>query len=231
MRYRPKPLKESERYRGRRRVPTPSRGRYSVAVAAVIVSASIAAWASGAALDDIEAGRPGVEGVTQDEAWLRGLAAERPGRGDRPMHTSINQAPKDVWLLPLRGYRFTSPFGQRGERLHAGVDLAGIREGHPINAAHDGTVIVAGWQGGYGNAVFVQHEGGVVTVYGHNSRLYVKVGDRVRAGDVISGAGNTGRSYGVHLHFEIRVDGRPVNPVTFLKHRGIDVLLEIEAYG
>ncbi|HEY0213014.1 MAG TPA: M23 family metallopeptidase [Paenirhodobacter sp.] len=119
--------------------------------------------------------------------------------------------------MPLDGgFRFTSPFGYRWGRLHAGVDLAGP-VGMKIKAPADGTVIDAGWENGYGLMVRVQHQFGVSTIYGHMSRVQVKVGQKVSRGDVISDSGNTGRSTGPHLHYEIRVDGQPINPMTFIK--------------
>jgi murein DD-endopeptidase MepM/ murein hydrolase activator NlpD len=93
-------------------------------------------------------------------------------------------------------------------------------------------VILSGWDGGYGNAVRIDHGNGLVTVYGHNSKLFVKVGDIVKAGDLISAAGNTGHSFGTHLHLEIRVNDVPQNPITFFKERGVDFFLETESvYG
>ncbi len=119
--------------------------------------------------------------------------------------------------MPLDGgFRFTSPFGYRWGRLHAGVDLAGP-VGMKIKAPADGTVIDAGWENGYGLMVRVQHQFGVSTIYGHMSRVQVKVGQKVSRGDVIGDSGNTGRSTGPHLHYEIRVDGQPINPMTFIK--------------
>jgi len=231
--YRPELLRESDRYRGRRRAPTPPRSRYAAVITTAFVGAGIVAFGAGAGLQDAK-----VDALSSDAAALadaaqqRELAANRPGRDERTLTSSINQAPKDAWLLPMRGYRVTSLYGQRWGRLHAGVDLGGIREGHPINTVHDGKVIVAGWVGGYGYAVFIDHGDGLVTVYGHNSKLHVKVGQDVKAGDVISAAGNTGHSFGTHLHLEIRVNGSPVNPIKFFKDRGVDFYLETEAvYG
>lgn len=121
------------------------------------------------------------------------------------------------FALPLDGgYRFTSPFGYRWGRLHAGIDLAGP-VGMKVKAPADGTVIDAGWENGYGQMIRLQHQFGVSTVYGHLSRIKVKIGQKVSRGDVIGDSGNTGRSTGPHLHYEIRVDGRPINPMTFIK--------------
>ena len=86
----------------------------------------------------------------------------------------------------------------------------------PIYAAESGTVILAEWYGGYGNAVVIDHGGGVTTLYGHNEELYVSVGQQVRRGETIAGAGSTGWSTGQHCHFEVRVNGDYVDPMGYL---------------
>ena len=111
----------------------------------------------------------------------------------------------------------TSGFGMRIDpilgtrRLHSGVDLA-APSGSPIVATSAGTVSKAGWNGGYGLFVSLEHGGGLQTRYGHMSRLNVVAGQRVHTGDVIGFVGSTGRSTGPHLHFETRVDGQAVRP-------------------
>jgi murein DD-endopeptidase MepM/ murein hydrolase activator NlpD len=99
--------------------------------------------------------------------------------------------------------------------LHAGQDLD-APSGTPILAAASGTVILAEPRGGYGNCVVVGHGHGIATVYAHQSRLLVKPGDKVKAGDVIGEVGTTGLSTGPHLHFETRVKGVPVDPTNFI---------------
>ena len=119
--------------------------------------------------------------------------------------------------MPLRdGFRFTSPFGYRWGRLHAGVDFA-APVGTRIYAPADGVVIATEWQRGYGNLIRIRHEFGIETRYGHLSKFRVKVGQKVSQGDLIADMGNTGRSTGPHLHYEIRVGGKPINPMTFIK--------------
>ena len=117
-----------------------------------------------------------------------------------------------IW--PTNG-AFTSPFGQRWGRLHAGIDI-GAPEGTPIRAAMSGKVVVAGWTGGYGNYTCIQHGGALSTCYGHQSRYATSVGANVSKGDLIGYVGNTGNSTGAHLHFETRVNGNPVNPMGYL---------------
>jgi len=114
----------------------------------------------------------------------------------------------------------TSPFGDRMHpilgyvRFHAGLDF-GADYGSPIFAAKVGTVILAGWYGGYGQAVLIDHGGGVTTLYGHTSDLYVSEGDTVQRGQAIATIGSSGLSTGPHLHFEVRVSGEPVNPLSY----------------
>jgi murein DD-endopeptidase MepM/ murein hydrolase activator NlpD len=131
-------------------------------------------------------------------------------------------AEKSPFVLPLKtAFRFTSGFGRRWGRLHAGVDLAGTY-GSPIYATADGVVTHAGPESGYGNLIEIQHAFGLSTRFGHLSKVRVTVGQRVSRGDRIGDMGNTGHSTGTHLHYEVRVGGNPVNPMTFIK-AGTDV--------
>ena len=130
------------------------------------------------------------------------------------MRIAVEKIP---YAMPLTSsYRFTSPFGRRWGRLHAGVDLA-APTGTPIYATADGVVIDAGRESGYGNVVRIQHEFGFETVYAHQSKIRVKVGQQVSRGVQIGAMGSTGRSTGSHLHYEVRVNGQPVNPMTYLE--------------
>ena len=123
-----------------------------------------------------------------------------------------------IW--PVRG-RISSPFGWRfhpllkKQKYHSGIDLA-VPTGTPVKAADSGVVLVSGWRGGYGNFVAIDHGKGISTCYGHNSRLLVRVGQRVAKGQQIAISGSTGLSTGPHLHFEVRVNGNPVNPLAYL---------------
>ncbi|MHA6344165.1 DUF5930 domain-containing protein [Roseivivax sp. CAU 1761] len=126
-------------------------------------------------------------------------------------------AQKAPFASPLKdAFRFTSGFGKRWGRLHAGTDFA-APHGTPIYATADGVVTHAGWQSGYGKLVKIKHEFGIETRYAHNSKINVTVGQRVSRGQQIAAMGNTGRSTGTHLHYEIRVGGEPVNPMTYIK--------------
>jgi len=131
---------------------------------------------------------------------------------------SLYASTPSIW--PVRGW-VTSPFGPRTSpftgipAFHEGIDIA-AQTGTPIIAPADGIVIKAEFSPGYGNMVEISHGYGIKTIYGHNSRLNVKAGQQVRRGDVISYVGDTGSSTGPHLHYEVRLNGLPVNPVKYL---------------
>lgn len=119
--------------------------------------------------------------------------------------------------MPIKSaFRFSSGFGQRWGRAHQGIDMAGP-VGTPIFSTADGVVTYAGWQRGYGNLIKIQHELGTETRYGHLSKIRVKVGQKVSRNSLIGDMGNTGRSTGSHLHYEVRVEGKAVNPMSFIK--------------
>ncbi|WP_372573187.1 DUF5930 domain-containing protein [Ruegeria jejuensis] len=132
-------------------------------------------------------------------------------------------AQKAPFASPVRAaVRYTSGFGTRrdpktgGRRMHNGSDFAGAH-GTDIFATADGVVTHAGWQSGFGRLVKIKHEFGIETLYAHNTSIRVKVGQRVSRGDHIADMGSTGRSTGTHLHYEVRVNGKPVNPMTYIK--------------
>ncbi len=128
----------------------------------------------------------------------------------------------EAWAPPIGpGSALTSGFGMRWGSMHPGQDFA-IPVGTPVKAMSSGTVIFAGWSGGYGNKVEIQYWEGTVSWYAHNSRLMVKTGQAVSPGQVVSLSGNTGHSTGPHLHLEVHpAGGSPVPPVTWLKTTGI----------
>ena len=118
------------------------------------------------------------------------------------------------FITPVAG-TLTSPYGYRSSGFHTGIDLA-TDSGTPIAAAAAGTVSFAGWSGGYGNLVIIDHGDGYQTYYAHCSAIYVQVGQSVSAGTTISAVGSTGNSTGPHLHFEVRINGSTVNPQNYI---------------
>jgi murein DD-endopeptidase MepM/ murein hydrolase activator NlpD len=117
-----------------------------------------------------------------------------------------------VW--PVNG-PVVSPFGMRWGRLHTGIDIA-VPYGTPIHAAAAGRVIYAGWMGGYGNLVVIDHGRELATAYAHQSSIAAGNGTTVSQGQVIGYVGCTGHCFGPHLHFEVRVNGQPADPMQYL---------------
>ena len=139
----------------------------------------------------------------------------------------INRYTQTLATVPVRkpvvgNVDMSSPFGARmdpflkGPAIHAGIDLRGDT-GDPVRATASGEVVTASWQGGYGNMVEIDHGNGLSTRYGHMSKIDVKVGQRVAIGQTIGRIGSTGRSTGPHLHYETRIDDKPVDPQKFLR--------------
>jgi murein DD-endopeptidase MepM/ murein hydrolase activator NlpD len=145
--------------------------------------------------------------LAAEDARIRGQLAAVQGASD-----TVPSSQGLVW--PVSG-PVTSPFGYRWGRLHAGIDI-GVGYGTPIQAAASGTVVLAGWTGGYGNYTCIDHGGGLATCYAHQSSYAVGAGAQVSQGQVIGYVGNTGHSFGAHLHFEVRINGAPVDPLGYL---------------
>jgi murein DD-endopeptidase MepM/ murein hydrolase activator NlpD len=150
---------------------------------------------------------------TQDQAELAslqgaadGLSAELRARGSGGTPAGACQ------VRPVPG-GVNQPYGGPGG--HPGIDLH-ASYGDPIHACRAGTIVSAGWMGGYGNATVIDHGGGMATLYGHQSRIVVSAGQHVNAGDVIGYIGSTGFSTGPHLHFEVRINGNTVDPAPYL---------------
>jgi murein DD-endopeptidase MepM/ murein hydrolase activator NlpD len=149
-----------------------------------------------------------------------GLSAASAALAARIQGSSGSYSPPDstpsaaglIW--PVNG-PVTSPFGMRWGRMHEGIDI-GVGYGTPIHAAGSGRVIYAGWMSGYGNLVAIDHGRGLSTAYGHQSRIAVSNGQTVSQGQVIGYVGCTGHCFGPHLHFEVRINGTPVDPMGYL---------------
>jgi len=230
---------EPDRYRGRRRVPTPPRSRYAVVVTSAFVGAGVVALGAASNLPDQKAVSPDVlqslqgQHVAADALSARSTDDQHASRSENrdsvaKTKVSADQATADVWLLPMDEYQFTSPYGVRWGKLHAGIDLA-APEGIPYKAIHAGTVTKAGYNGGYGNALTIRNDDGTEVIYAHSRRLLVKAGDKVKAGQVIGEVGSTGASYGTHLHLEVHVAGQPVDPIPYLRDHGVDIKLQVES--
>ncbi|MEM6467364.1 MAG: M23 family metallopeptidase, partial [Pseudomonadota bacterium] len=136
------------------------------------------------------------------------------------LRVAANKVP---YAMPVTAsHRFTSGFGTRRDpvtgarRAHNGLDFAAPL-GTPIKTSADGVVVFAGRQRGFGKLIKVRHTFGFETLYAHLNKIHVKVGDRVSRGDHIGDMGTTGRSTGVHLHYEVRIGGKPVNPMIYIK--------------
>ena len=145
--------------------------------------------------------------LAQEDARIRGQLAAAQGASD-----TTPSAAGLIW--PVNG-PVVSPFGYRWGRLHAGIDIA-VPYGTAIHAAASGTVVLAGWVGGYGNYTCIDHGGGLATCYAHQSAFAVSSGASVSQGQVIGYVGCTGHCFGPHLHFEVRINGNPVDPLGYL---------------
>ncbi len=161
--------------------------------------------------------------VVEAQARLQEVAASRAARAEA--EAAAAEAARPKFVLPVDGARLTSGYGSRWGTFHYGIDLAAPMH-TPEYAAGDGVVLRAGAASGFGLAVYILHESGDVTVYGHMDKILVEPGDYVDAGETIALLGNRGQSTGPHLHFEVREggeDGKRIDPVTWLRERGVGV--------
>lgn len=190
----------------------------------------------GAMADTAEAGIGGgtpVDGTLVDEVGLKDLPAMQ-GRirqidgtlkaVETRLHQRARWISQTPAITPVKGI-LTSGFGYRSDPVthgrgdHQGVDIAAA-PGQPVRASADGIVMRAGTIGGLGRAIYLAHGYGITTRYGHLSKVEVRPGQRVKRGDIIGRVGNTGRSTGYHLHYEVRQDGQPVNPLVYILDNG-----------
>ena len=129
--------------------------------------------------------------------------------GDWAWPTVSNYTITEYW-----GYGLRSDIGESSSRMHDGIDIAGLGCGSPIYAANNGTVTYASWYPGYGNYIEINHGSGIITFYGHLNAIYVSSGQRVSKGQNIAAMGNTGYSYGCHLHYGMKLNGSSANPLS-----------------
>ena len=177
------------------------------------------------AIEELNASSAQVSAMLKERQAARAAAAATAAAA--AAQSSGGQGASDNWVQgtgqlgwPVSG-EITSPYGYRVHPIwgttiyHSGIDI-GVDEGTPVHAADGGVVVWSGWMGGYGYAVVIDHGNGLSTLYGHNSELAVDEGQSVAKGQVISYAGSTGNSTGPHVHFEVRVNGDPVDPMGYL---------------
>lgn len=177
------------------------------------------------AIEELNASSAQVSAMLKERQAARAAAAAAAAAASA--QSSGGQGASDNWVQgtgqlgwPVSG-EITSPYGYRVHPIwgttiyHSGIDI-GVDEGTPVHAADGGVVVWSGWMGGYGYAVVIDHGNGLSTLYGHNSELAVDEGQSVAKGQVISYAGSTGNSTGPHVHFEVRVNGDPVDPMGYL---------------
>jgi murein DD-endopeptidase MepM/ murein hydrolase activator NlpD len=186
----------------------------------------ITASPSAAITDTTAAERLGELAVSRAERGAeQAAAAQAQVTADQAATAAAAEAARPRVVLPVAGARLTSTFGARWGTMHAGIDLAAPMR-TPEMAAMDGVVLEAGPSSGFGLAVYIQHENGDVTVYGHMDQILVQAGQVVKAGDVIALLGNRGQSTGPHLHFEVHVggiNGQKIDPLPWLRERGIAI--------
>ena len=176
------------------------------------------------AIEELNASSAQVSAMLKERQAARAAAAAAAAAAAQ---SSGGHGASDNWVQgtgqlgwPVSG-EITSPYGYRVHPIwgttiyHSGIDI-GVDEGTPVHAADGGVVVWSGWMGGYGYAVVIDHGNGLSTLYGHNSELAVDEGQSVAKGQVISYAGSTGNSTGPHVHFEVRVNGDPVDPMGYL---------------
>jgi murein DD-endopeptidase MepM/ murein hydrolase activator NlpD len=147
-------------------------------------------------------------------AQLAAAQAAQQRASSGPASTPDTTPSSSGLIWPVSG-PVVSPFGMRWGRLHAGIDIA-VPSGTPIHAAAAGTVVIAGWEGGYGNYTCIDHGGGLATCYAHQESFAVGVGSQVAQGQVIGYSDCTGHCFGPHVHFEVRINGTPVDPLGYL---------------
>jgi len=161
--------------------------------------------------------------VAEAQARLQEVAASRAARAEA--EAAAREAARPKFVMPINGARLTSTFAARWGTFHYGIDLAAPMR-TPEYSAGDGVVLRAGAASGFGLAVYILHENGDVTVYGHMDEILVEPGQYVEAGETIALLGNRGQSTGPHLHFEVHQggeEGKRIDPIAWLRERGVSI--------
>ncbi|WP_051571547.1 M23 family metallopeptidase [Cryptosporangium arvum] len=206
-----------------------------MAVTTAVVGVSVAALAVGSALPAADtASASAALGQQVDASKLSSQSSDAGNTTQKEVRSGDSRASRSlkrsgvgepeqlpVWIKPASG-PLSSLYAARWGTFHYGIDFAAAY-GSTVKAASAGTVIRAGWYGGYGQIVIIDHGDGVTTRYGHNSELLVSVGDHVEAGDGIAKVGSTGQSTGPHCHFEVRIDDVPEDPLGWLEDHDVSV--------
>ena len=225
---------DTGRYRGRRRAPSTPYTRYAVVVTGAFLGAGVVAMGSAAALPGTNSDS-GLTATSVSGAFsvadlnARQATADRANRAtDRTNPAASDVLDPGLWLLPLHNYTVAAPFGAHATGVHPGISLA-AQEGTPFVAAHSGKVVLARYSGALGLTVVIDTGNGTTITYGHASRLLVKEGQKVEAGDLIGLVGNSGYTYGSTLYYEIERDGKPIDAVAFMLTKGIDLTKATEA--
>jgi peptidase, M23 family len=172
------------------------------------------------AIEELNASSAQISAMLKERQAARAAAAAAAAQsaGQGSSYTWVQGTGQLGW--PVSG-EITSPYGYRVHPIwgttiyHSGIDI-GVDEGTPVHAADSGVIVWSGWMGGYGYAVVIDHGNGLSTLYGHNSELAVDEGQSVSKGQVVAYAGSTGNSTGPHVHFEVRENGDPVDPMGYL---------------
>jgi lipoprotein NlpD len=205
---------------GQRHVVAPGETVFRVAKAYGVSPEALAAANGIKDPTTLSAGQELIIPDSESSAFSKPEEPEATPKRDRPSPTGRGKKPSADPSIrgdldwPLRGVLY-SRFGRKGREMHDGIDLAAPL-GTPIKAAQSGTVIYAGEQKGYGLIAIIEHANGLTTLYAHNRDLQVRTGQKVREGQVIATVGESGRTTGPHLHFEVRKDGVPVDPLDHL---------------
>jgi murein DD-endopeptidase MepM/ murein hydrolase activator NlpD len=215
------------------------RTRYAMVVTTAVVGAGAIALGAGSALPtpghapDTTASLNKASALSADDggaavesASTRSVAeGTRASRAQRRAGTPVPQTVPQ-WVRPAEG-PLSSLFAVRWGVMHKGLDIA-APYGSTVRAASAGVVKFADWNGGYGRLVILDHGDGTTTRYGHNSKFLVKVGQHVEAGDPIAEVGSTGFSTGAHCHFEVRLNDVAIDPLPWMKARGVDLSTNVD---